>query len=388
MVTALVLLHFHATQLGFKPPVPDVILTMAATHAPARIGALWQQRMETLREYDVIRDGNVFKTSFSDSYVFSSDHDRARHLLNRLIEQYQGVSLCTVFSGEELTNDGGTCFSVKSRHHLKDASIDTGRFRSDILADLTLVRGIGETTQRQLKARGYQTLADLTKHPRFRSQVHQVMQRLYQGNPADIMDLIGSRHAKSHPLVLGTAGFHEPEDYVFLDIETMGLFSRPIILFGIGTFENGRFVVHQYLLRDIGEEQAGLIATLGHLCGDNTALVTFNGKSFDLPYLQDRLAYYGLGTTSCIPHFDILHFSRRRWRNQVPSLRLAVLEKEILGIKRQEDIPGQMVPEFYETYLQTGNCGPLVPIMEHNKQDVVSSALLFFRLLGEFYGCC
>ena len=51
------------------------------------------------------------------------------------------------------------------------------------------------------------------------------------------MDLIGCRHAKSHPCVLGTAGLHEPEDYVFLDIETLGLFSRPIILFGVGTIE-------------------------------------------------------------------------------------------------------------------------------------------------------
>jgi uncharacterized protein YprB with RNaseH-like and TPR domain len=88
-----------------------------------------------------------------------------------------------------------------------------------------------------------------------------------------------------------------------------------------------------------------------------------------------------------IPHYDVLHFSRRRWKDQFPSLRLTSLELEILGISREEDIPGQMVPEFYETYLKTGNCGPLVPIIEHNKQDVVSLALLFFHLLGEYFGC-
>jgi uncharacterized protein YprB with RNaseH-like and TPR domain len=63
-----------------------------------------------------------------------------------------------------------------------------------------------------------------------------------------------------------------------------------------------------------------------------------------------------------------------------------VLEQEVCGIHREEDIPGQMVPEFYETYLHTNNCGPLVPIIEHNKQDVVSLAMLFFRLLEEFHG--
>jgi uncharacterized protein YprB with RNaseH-like and TPR domain len=88
------------------------------------------------------------------------------------------------------------------------------------------------------------------------------------------------------------------------------------------------------------------------------------------------------------PPFDVLHFSRRRWRGQIPSMRLGVLEKEVLGIQRRDDIPGQMVPEFYETYLSTKNCGPLVPVVEHNRQDVVSLAMLFFRLLEDFYGGC
>ena len=387
MVRALVLLHFHATQREFKSPVQDVILTMAAVQTPARIGALWQQRIEAMREYEVIRDGNIFRTSFSNSYVYSSEYDRARGQLERLVEQYQGMPFPAVFSGDEVTNEGGVCFSLRSDHRLTKTAVDVDRLKCEILADLTLVRGIGETTQRRLKARGYQTLLDLVKHPKFRLHAHRVIDCLSAGNSADIMDLIGCRHAKSHPFVLGAAGFHEPEDYVYLDIETLGLFSRPIILFGAGVIENGRLAVYQYLLRDIGEEQAALVATLGHLAGDRSALVTFNGTSFDLPYLRDRLAYYGMGTLRHIPHFDVLYFSRRRWRGRLPSLRLTALEQEIFGIRRRDDIPGQMVPEFYEAYLQTGNCGPLVPIIQHNRQDVISLALLFFRLLEESYGC-
>jgi len=213
-----------------------------------------------------------------------------------------------------------------------------------------------------------------------------VLQRLNTGNSTDVMDLIGTRHPKSHPLVLGTAAFHEPEEMVFVDIETLGLFSRPIILFGVGRYERGQLVIHQYLVRDIPEEAAALVATCEHLSGDNPALVSFNGKSFDLPYIQDRLAYYGLDIPARIPHYDVLHFSRRRWKDQFPSLRLSALESEVLGISRQDDVPGQMVPEFYETYLRTGNCGPLVPIVEHNRQDVLSLALLFFHLLGDTHG--
>ena len=83
-----------------------------------------------------------------------------------------------------------------------------------------------------------------------------------------------------------------------------------------------------------------------------------------------------------------LHFSRRHWKDKFPSMRLAALEKEILGVYRTDDVPGQMVPEFYETYLRTGNCGPLVPVVEHNRQDVVSLARLFFHLMGDLYGDC
>jgi uncharacterized protein YprB with RNaseH-like and TPR domain len=360
---------------------------MSAIHAPARIGALWQQRMETMREYEVVRDGNVFRTSFSNNVVFSSDYEQAHHLLDVLVEKYRNIPFGNVFSGTEIFNECGVCFSLKSRQSLKIPSLDPERFRSEILKDLTLVHGIGSKTQDRLRVKGYQTLPDLMQHPKFRSHTHGVLKCLYGGNSAEIMDLIGCRHAKSHPCVLGTAGLHEPEDYVFLDIETLGLFSRPVILFGVGMIENGYLIVHQYLLRDIDEEPAALMATLDHMSGDLPALVTFNGKSFDVPYLSDRLAYYGMDSLARIPHFDVLHFSRRRWKDHFPSLRLNALETEILGIRREDDIPGQMVPEFYETYLRTGNCGPLVPIIEHNKQDVVSLALLFLYLLGESYGC-
>jgi len=360
---------------------------MPVIPAPARIGALWQQRMETLHEYEVVRDGNIFGTSFGNNVIFSSDYERACHQLDELIVRYQDVPFDEVFSGSEIFNQGGACFLQKSQHSLRIPPVDIERLRSDILEDLTLVHGIGPRTQARLRSRGYRTLPDLMQHPKFRSYSYDVLKCLNSGSSADIMDLIGCRHAKSHPCVLGTAGLHDPEDYVFLDIETLGLFSRPVILFGIGTIENDSLAISQYLLRDIDEEQSALTATLDHLSGDKPALITFNGKSFDVPYVSDRLAYYGMGSLARITHFDVLHFSRRRWKDNLPSLRLTVLESEILGIGRNDDIPGQMVPEFYETYLRTGNCGPLVPIINHNKQDVVSLALLFFHLLEDFYGC-
>ncbi len=361
---------------------------MSAIYAPVRIGSLWQQRLDSMREYEIIRDGNVFATSFANSIVYSSDYEHARNHLDGLVTKHRNHRFKDVFSGREIVNESGPCFLQKTRQDIRIPPIDVDRFKSEILKDLTLVHGIGPRIQARLISKGYQTLPDLVRHPKFRSPVQDLLKCLQRGSSAEIMNLIGCRLAKSHPRVLGVAGLHEPEDYVFLDIETLGLFSRPIILFGVGTVENSSLIVHQYLLRDIDEEQSALTATIDHLSGNRPALVTFNGKSFDVPYVSDRLAYYGMGCLGSIPHFDVLHFSRWRWKDHLPSLRLSALETAILGIHRDDDIPGQMVPEFYETYLRTGNCGPLVPIVEHNKQDVVSLALLFFYLLEEFYGSC
>jgi hypothetical protein len=360
---------------------------MSAIHAPARIYALWQQRLDSMREYEIVRDGNVFATSFANSLVFSSDYAKARNQLDELVKKYRNARFEDVFSGSEIVNESGACFLQKTRQAIRVPALDIDRFRSEIFEDLTLVHGIGPRAQMRLKSKGYQTLPDLVQHPKYRLPANDVLKCLQGGSSTEIMDLIGFRHAKSHPGVLGAAGLHEPEDYIFLDIETLGLFSRPIILFGVGKVKNGDLIVHQYLLRDINEEQSALTATIDHLSGEKPALITFNGKSFDVPYVSDRLAYYGMGCFGRIPHFDILHFSRRRWKDRLPSHRLTALETAILGIRRYDDIPGQMVPEFYETYQRTGNCGPLVPIIEHNKQDVVSLALLFFHLMKESYGC-
>lgn len=365
-------------------------LTMSATQTShARIGSLWQQRMDTLREYEVVRDGNVFATSFSNSIVFSSEYEIARQNLTDLLTRYDGYSIDRVFSGgREQLNEGGTCYLLESYESFHIPAFDPDRYREAVLGDLTLVHGIGKATETRLKLRGYRTLSDLAEHPKFRQGARRVMECISAGGSGEIMELIGNRHAKSHPHVLGTAGLHEPEDYIFFDIETMGLFSRPIILFGVGFLEHGRLVVRQYLLRDIAEEPAALLATMDHFITRSPALVTFNGKAFDAPYLADRLAFYGMSGFVDVPHFDVLHFSRRHWKDKFPSMRLAALEKEILGVYRTDDVPGQMVPEFYETYLRTGNCGPLVPVVEHNRQDVVSLARLFFHLMGDLYGNC
>jgi hypothetical protein len=188
---------------------------------------------------------------------------------------------------------------------------------------------------------------------------------------------------KSHPLVLYCSGLHDIEDFIIFDIETMGLFTRPIILFGVAQISDNQILINQYLLRDIKEEPAGLLGFLSHV-DKNSVFITFNGQTFDIPYIRERLAYYRMSANLEKPHFDILHFARRAWRDRLPNCRLNTLEKYLFGIERKDDVPSALVPDFYETYMKTKNVGTLVPIIEHNKQDLITLANIFSKLHEEW----
>ncbi len=360
---------------------------MESSDVLSRVGSRWQDRMGTIREYSVIRDGNIFQTSFSDSYVYHSEFERACLMRERLLQDYEGLDFDGVFRRSPTGGGSDACPAIISHEDIRLPLIDPETVREAILSELTLVYGLGGKTAGKLKQRGYSTIPDLQSHPKYRAGAKEFLRYLDIGFLPDIIAWLSRRNSASRPLALATSCLTSPESLVFFDIETLGLFSRPIILFGVGRLESGKFTVYQYLLRDVSEELPALLAMLSHLEGTMPALVSFNGKTFDFPYLRDRLAFYGIPLSSGIPHFDILHMARRRWKDTVPNCRLSTLERLVFGILRKDDLPSQMVPEFYETYLKTGNIGPLVPIVEHNRQDVISLARLYGYLLEEWHAC-
>jgi uncharacterized protein YprB with RNaseH-like and TPR domain len=82
------------------------------------------------------------------------------------------------------------------------------------------------------------------------------------------------------------------------------------------------------------------------------------------------------------PHFDVLHFSRRAWKDIADNFKLTTLERQFIGT-RKDDVPSALVPEFYETYMRTKNIGPLISVVDHNKQDLIALAFLFSKLCEE-----
>lgn len=171
-----------------------------------------------------------------------------------------------------------------------------------------------------------------------------------------------------------------PERFAFLDIETTGLSGGAgtyAFLAGVGRYIGGTYQLAQFFLRDPGEEEAQLLALEDFLAPCNI-LVTFNGKSFDAPLLNTR--YTAHGWRSPLPEMaslDLLHLARRLWRDRLPSRTLGTLEVQILGHhRREEDIPGWLVPQMYFDYLHTGDARLLHGVFYHNAIDVLSLAVL------------
>lgn len=178
------------------------------------------------------------------------------------------------------------------------------------------------------------------------------------------------------------------EDALFIDTETTGLAGGTgtyAFLVGLGYFTAHEFVSKQLLMRDYNEEHA-LLHLLDQELAKKGTLVTFNGKSFDIPLLQTRFALSRLPCPrfSQLEHLDLLHMSRRLWRRRLKSCSLNSLEANILGINRIDDLPGFLIPQRYFDFLQTGNGELLEDIVRHNLVDILSMPVLLWQLQATF----
>lgn len=172
-----------------------------------------------------------------------------------------------------------------------------------------------------------------------------------------------------------------PEDILFLDTETTGLsggVGTIAFQIGIGYFTSSGFVVEQFLMHDYPEE-AQMLRLLDGLMQRFSILCTFNGRTFDVPLLKSRFLMNRI-VDAHFPqtHADVLYPARRLWKLRLKRCTLAHLEEQLLNVSRDDDLPGALVPQTYFQYLKDGNFEPLMKILEHNKQDIVSLAQLFY----------
>lgn len=158
---------------------------------------------------------------------------------------------------------------------------------------------------------------------------------------------------------------------LFLDLETGGLAGSPVFLAGTMHWNGSDFVLRQYFARHYGEEAALLRALDAH-ARDFDVLVTFNGKSYDAPFLRDRALVHGVALRLPPRHLDLLHASRRRWKGSIPDCRLKTLELHVCRRWRAGDVPGDEVPGLYHDFVRRGDPYRLIPVFHHNLLDVIS----------------
>jgi len=164
-----------------------------------------------------------------------------------------------------------------------------------------------------------------------------------------------------------------PEQALFFDTETTGLGGNMVFMLGVMRITGGDVRLSQVFARDYREERELLDVWIDMLAGSGM-LVSFNGKSFDMPVLRDRMGLHGVTQPPEPPHLDLLHHSRRRWRKVLPDCRLQTLEWRICGRRRSGDIPGEEIPGVYHRFVRTGEVADILTVFHHNALDLITLA--------------
>lgn len=316
------------------------------------------------------------------------EYYQAQEIKAELVKRYQDLPLTKVISGERITNEHGSFYYIFEEIEEDCFKPEKEILEPILLSSFPLLPGIREFREAQLKKSGYKTIEDLISHPRWSKEADSFLKVLSKKDNSRLYEILSSRLPKSHPLILSLSSFHPWEDFIFLDIETLGLFGgNLVILIGIAQLQKGEKIsLHQFLALEVKDEIALLKAFSEYLL-KSKSIVSFNGKAFDLPFLEGRMRYYRIIQDFDKTHFDLLHFSRRAWKDKLPDCCLDTIEREILKQRREIDLPSSLVPEFYSDYLRIKNYGLLKPIVEHNRQDVLTLVRIFSHLHRSARAC-
>ncbi len=184
------------------------------------------------------------------------------------------------------------------------------------------------------------------------------------------------------------SALEDPEKWLFLDTETTGLAGGTgtyAFLIGLAWWDAGGLQVEQFLMRDFAEEHS-LLQELSQRLAERPVLVTFNGKSFDWPLLENRFTMTrSIAVPKLAAHLDLLHPARALWKLRLGSVRLVELERHVLdaprlGWQRDNDVSSALIPQFYFDYLRGGPVEPLAAVVRHNQMDLRGLAALFGKI--------
>ncbi|MGG4469244.1 ribonuclease H-like domain-containing protein [Paenibacillus alvei] len=184
----------------------------------------------------------------------------------------------------------------------------------------------------------------------------------------------------AHPL---SAKGHQAEDLFFFDTETTGLgggTGNTIFILGYARVQGDEIVLKQHILPNPGSEVPLFKSFLENV--DYTTLVTYNGKAFDWPQVKTRHVFVREHVPKLpeFGHFDLYHAARRMWKHRLERAKLSIVEQDVLGVERQDDIPGFLAPMIYFDFVERKNPEGMLGILKHNEIDILSLITLYTHL--------
>ncbi|WP_066384920.1 ribonuclease H-like domain-containing protein [Neobacillus mesonae] len=190
----------------------------------------------------------------------------------------------------------------------------------------------------------------------------------------------------NHPL--SAKGFN-PGELFFFDTETTGLgggVGNTIFLLGYASITHNSVILRQHILPHPGAEVPLYQSFLEKV--NYKTLVTYNGKSFDWPQVKTRhmLVRDHVPNLPAFGHFDLFHAARRLWKHKLERLKLSVVENEVLGVERVDDIPGFLAPMIYFDFIENKQPDGMLGVLKHNEIDILSLLTLYTHLTFQLCG--
>ena len=173
------------------------------------------------------------------------------------------------------------------------------------------------------------------------------------------------------------------ERLVCFDTETTGLaggVGTKAFMNGSACWRDGTIVTRQLYLTALAGEARMLDVFAGSLPAD-PVFVSYNGRSYDAPLLKGRYRLHRQAHPfDARLHVDLLYPTRRAYRGVWENCRLQTIERNLLGIVRDDDLPGSEAPAAWLAFLRGQSSRNLARVLDHNRQDVMTLACLLDRL--------
>jgi len=310
-----------------------------------------------------------------------------------LVEQYHGQRLEDLYQNHRvIKNNMGEFIEFFWEENDIPTEINLFKTQKKLLYNLKTVSYIGEYIEKKLNQRGIKTLIDLKYNLNFSNPANQIINLIKN---KDYKNLSKNRYIND----LDVSFCFKLEDFLFLDIETLGIIDSPVILVGIGFFDKGKFKIHLLFARELEEEIAIYEHLKTKILPNFKCFITYNGKTFDIPYLANRFLYffdknpmisnddppYEKSNTK-FHHIDLYHHCRRLYKGQYNKFSLTKMEEKLLRWARGSTLPSNLVGLCYRKYKENSEryIGLIKEVIEHNYYDVYSMPLIFKTILTDF----